>query len=66
MSAEAPLTFTHDTLHSVANQLALIVSYSDLVLGGLPESDPCRADVTEIRGFAMKAATLLGRPLQDA
>jgi hypothetical protein len=57
-----PLSYSPDAVNSVLNQLALIVSYSNLVIGDLEQSDPRRADLLEIRRFAFKAAGLLGRP----
>lgn len=60
---EAPVTFTHDTLHSVVNHLALIVSYADLMVAELPGGDARREDLAQIRKFALDAAGLLGRPL---
>jgi hypothetical protein len=64
--ADAPTTFTHDALHSVLNQLALVVSYADLLLGELPAGDSRAADLLQIQASARNAARLLGRPLDGS
>jgi hypothetical protein len=61
---QAPVTFSHDTLHLVINQLALIVSYTDLVIAGAT-NDRDQSDLTMIRQCAYEAAKLLERPLAD-
>ncbi len=63
---EAPVTLSHDTLHSVANQLALIVSYANVMMEDIPVADPLHADLAEIRRCAYAAATLLDRPLASS
>ena len=65
-SSAAPTSFTHDTLHSVLNQLALVVSYADLLLGDLPGDDLKARDLQQIQECARNAARLLGRPLGDS
>jgi hypothetical protein len=60
---EKPVTFSHDTLHSVANHLALIVSYANLLTADAAPSDRQQADLVEIRKAACAAAKLLERPL---
>lgn len=66
MSDTSPVSFSRDTLHSATNQLALIVSYANLLLDEMSDSDRRRPDLTDIRGFACTAASLLGRPFRDA
>ena len=61
---EKSVTFSHETLHSVANHLAVIVSYAALLMNEAA-TDRERADLTEIRQNARAAANLLGRPLAD-
>lgn len=63
---ETPTTFSRDTLHSVLNQLALVVSYSELVLDTLPSDDERADDLRRIQDFARNAARLLGRPLEES
>ena len=59
---EKPVTFSHETLHSVANHLAVIVSYSNLILMSATGEQE-RSDLAEIRTSAYAAAELLQRPL---
>ncbi len=66
MMSTEPVSFTNESLNAVMNQLALIVSYSNLVIGQLDESDPKRGDLIEIRGFAFRAASHLGRPFRGS
>ena len=44
--------------HDFNNLLTIVTSYSGLLLAELPEEDPARADVQEIRGAAERAAGL--------
>jgi hypothetical protein len=63
---EKPVTFSHDTLHSVANHLALIVSYANLLAEAAARGERQHADLAEIRLAAYAAAKLLERPLAGA
>ena len=44
--------------HDFNNVLSVILSYSEMMLGTLPEGDPMRADVTEIAEAGRRAAAL--------
>lgn len=45
--------------HALANQLAIILGYADLLLDDMPAADPHREDVGEIRKAANDAMALL-------
>ena len=64
-STMPPVTFSQETLHSVANQLAIIVSYIEMMLPDLAEGDVRRQDVLEMRKAVHAIAALLGRPMED-
>ncbi|MCC6526409.1 MAG: hypothetical protein IT373_27425 [Polyangiaceae bacterium] len=57
--------------HECNNLLGVILACADLALDGLPAGDPARSDLTEIKGAAGRAATLmrqllaLGRTLEQ-
>ena len=55
-----------ELLHRLRNHLAVIVSYADLLLLDLPESDPRRGDIIEIRDAGRAAADLLPKVLKLA
>jgi hypothetical protein len=59
---EATDTFSHNTLHLVINQLAIIISYADLIMDA-PTDERARKDLLTIRECARTAARLLERPL---
>ncbi len=44
--------------HDFNNLLCLILSYTDFALEGLPEGDPLREDLQEVKGAAERAAVL--------
>ena len=46
-------------LHQFKNHLSVVVGFCDLLLRDLPEDDPRRADILEIRGAALAAMRLL-------
>jgi hypothetical protein len=48
-----------EVIHRLRNQLAVVVSFSDLLLLELPDGDPHRADVVEIHKAARAAMDLL-------
>jgi hypothetical protein len=60
---EAPTTFDHDTLHSVINDLAVIVSFAQLLGDQIPHTEITTRALAEIRSSAIDAAARLGRPL---
>jgi signal transduction histidine kinase len=47
-------------LHELNNLLAVIVSYSELLVGDMPEEDPRRSDAVEIESAARRAAVISG------
>jgi len=51
----------HDTsvMHEFKNHLAVIVGFCDLLLRDVPEDDPKRTDILEIRNAAQAAIALL-------
>jgi hypothetical protein len=57
------MTDEHDrepeVIHRLRNQLAVVVSFSDLLLLELPEGDAHRGDVVEIHKAARAAMDLL-------
>jgi len=44
--------------HDFNNLMSVVLSYSDLLVEGLKESDPVRADLLEIRGAGLRAVEL--------
>jgi hypothetical protein len=46
-------------MHNVRNHLSVIIGFSDLLLGEIPETDRRHADVLEIRKAAHAAMALL-------
>jgi two-component system cell cycle sensor histidine kinase/response regulator CckA len=44
--------------HDFNNMLSVILSYADLLLGDIEESDPVHADILEIRNAGLRAADL--------
>ncbi|MCM3878726.1 MAG: hypothetical protein ND807_01335 [Vicinamibacterales bacterium] len=48
-------------LHDMKNMLGIIIGFSNLLLEGMPEEDPHRGDVDEIRLAAEGAIALLAR-----
>lgn len=48
-----------EVVHRFKNHLAVVVSFSDLLLVELPEDSPHRADVIEIQKAAQAAMALL-------
>ncbi len=49
--------------HDYNNLLSIIISYSDIILAGIPAADPMRADLEEIRAAGARAAELTGQLL---
>ncbi len=49
--------------HDFNNLLSIIISYSDIILAGIPAADPMRADLEEIRAAGARAAELTGQLL---
>ena len=51
----------HDTpvMHEFKNHLAVILGFCDLLLRDVPEDDPKRADILEIRKAGQAAIALL-------
>jgi hypothetical protein len=60
---ELPTTFDHETLHNIINNLAVIVSFTELLEDQIAQTDLASRALAEIRNAALGAATLLGRPL---
>jgi signal transduction histidine kinase len=52
--------------HDVSNQLAIILGFSALLLGGMPDTDPRKADLLEIEKAAQAALRLLTQSLSQA
>ena len=50
-------------LHALSNHLAVIFGFVEIVLAETAADDPRRDDLIEIRGAAIEAAKLIGRPL---
>lgn len=48
-----------EPLHRLKNHLAIVISFSDLLLQELDPSDPHRADVEEINKAGREAAALV-------
>lgn len=46
-------------IHRMRNHLAVVVSFAELLLLDMPESDPRRADVLEIKKAALAAMDLM-------
>jgi len=61
--AETPTTLDSETLHSIVNCLAIVVSFADLIAEEIPGTEVTQRSVEEIKQAAAKAARLLGRPL---
>ena len=49
--------------HDLANQLSIILGFSEFLLSALPESDPRCADVQEIEKAARTAMVLVSQNL---
>ncbi len=56
---EALGTLAGGVAHDFNNLLSVILSYSEIILGELPEGDPHRADVDEVRRAGERAADLV-------
>jgi signal transduction histidine kinase len=52
--------------HDVSNQLSIILGFSALLLGGMPDGDPRRADLLEIEKAAQAALRLVTQSLLQA
>lgn len=50
---------TDNVIHRLKNHIAIIVGFSDLLLGEFPEDDPRRSDVLEIHNAAREAMALM-------
>jgi hypothetical protein len=48
-----------ESIHRLRNHLAVIISFSELLLQELAEGDPHRADVTDIHTAGVAAMALL-------
>jgi hypothetical protein len=46
-------------LHQLKNHLAIVVGFCDLLLGDLPQGDPKRVDIQEMRKAGQAALDLL-------
>jgi len=46
-------------MHAFKNHLSVIIGFCDLLLHDLPEDDPKRADILEIRNAGQTAIALL-------
>ena len=54
-----PLDREPDLLHQFKNQLGIIVGFCDLLVDELPEDDPKRMDILEIRKAGRAAMALV-------
>jgi hypothetical protein len=61
-----PATIDGRTLHALSNQLAVILGFIELILSETAPDDPRRDDLLEIRGAALEAAKLIGRPMNES
>ena len=52
-----------ELLHRLRNHLAVVVSYADLLLQEMPDNDPRRGDVLEIRDAGRAASDLLPKAI---
>ena len=50
-------------VHEFKNQLAVILGFCDLLLAGLPDTDPRRADIQQMHEAGQNALALLPRLL---
>jgi len=46
-------------LHQLKNHLSIVIGFCDLLLGDLPQDDPKRADIQEMRKAGQAALALL-------
>ena len=46
-------------VHDMKNLIGIIIGYSNLILDEMPQNDPKRSDVTEIRNAGESAIVLL-------
>ena len=53
-------------LHALSNHLSIILGFVELVIVDTPEVDPHRQDLLEIREAAVRAASLIGHPMDVA
>lgn len=51
----------HQFVHDMKNMIGIIIGYSNLLLDELPDGDPKRVDVEEIRKAGESALALLER-----
>ena len=51
--------FDSPLLHQLKNHLSIVVGFCDLLLGDLPQDDPKRVDIQEMRKAGQAALDLL-------
>lgn len=54
-----------EILHAFKNQLSIVVGFADLLLTDVPEGDPRRNDIEEIRKAGQTAVSLLPRLVKE-
>jgi hypothetical protein len=59
MTRDQPAALESDLFHQFKNHLFVIVSFCDLVLADLSDTDPRRPDILEIRKAADAALALM-------
>ena len=59
MKPQADLEPDNPVLHQLKNHLSIIVGFCDLLLGDLPQDDPKRVDIQEMRKAGQAALDLL-------
>jgi len=59
MTPQSHLQPDNPLLHQLKNHLSIVVGFCDLLLGDLPQDDPKRVDIQEMRKAGQAALDLL-------